>query len=81
MKERFEGLSAWREKQQQERNFLESRLEEARSCMETLTLKNKDLSRKLEEAGRAGCAPGEGQVSQAAVRLHCNYKVQLAPCN
>ncbi|XP_028256297.1 optineurin [Parambassis ranga] len=61
MKERFEGLSAWREKQQQERNFLESRLEEARSCMETLTLKNKDLSRKLEEAERAGGAPGEGQ--------------------
>uniref|UniRef100_A0A3Q3BGS4 Optineurin n=1 Tax=Kryptolebias marmoratus TaxID=37003 RepID=A0A3Q3BGS4_KRYMA len=51
MKERFEGLTAWREKQRQERDFMESRLEEARSHMQALTLENQELSKKLEGAG------------------------------
>uniref|UniRef100_A0A8C9ZGP2 Optineurin n=1 Tax=Sander lucioperca TaxID=283035 RepID=A0A8C9ZGP2_SANLU len=51
MKERFEGLSAWREKQREERGFLESRLEEARGRMEELTL---ELSKRTEEEGRTG---------------------------
>lgn len=46
MKERFEGLTAWREKQQEERTFLESKLEEARKHIEMLTLQNQELSRK-----------------------------------
>ncbi|KAM6895652.1 optineurin [Xenentodon cancila] len=62
MKDRFEGLSAWREKQQQDRNFLESRLEEARDRMETLTLQNQELSKRLEDSGRTGGAPGGGQM-------------------
>lgn len=53
MKERFEGLSAWREKQQEERNFLESKLEEARNHIEALTLQNKELSRKTGEEGKS----------------------------
>ncbi|XP_061570283.1 optineurin [Cololabis saira] len=61
MKDRFEGLSAWREKQQQERNFLQSRLEEARDGMETLTLQNQDLSKRLEESEKTGGTPGGGQ--------------------
>lgn len=60
MKERFEGLSVWREKQQEEREFLEGRLEEARSRMEALTLQNQELSKRLEEVGRG--APGGWQV-------------------
>ncbi|KAM4569510.1 optineurin [Odontesthes bonariensis] len=63
MKERFEGLSAWREKQKKERDFLEGRLEEARGRMETLTLQNQDLSKRMEEAGRTGGAPGGGQTA------------------
>uniref|UniRef100_A0A3P8WUX8 Optineurin n=1 Tax=Cynoglossus semilaevis TaxID=244447 RepID=A0A3P8WUX8_CYNSE len=43
MKERFEGLSAWREKQREERNFLESRLEEA-----TVTSVTSDLTPALQ---------------------------------
>ncbi|KAG7215878.1 hypothetical protein INR49_021859 [Caranx melampygus] len=54
MKERFEGLSAWREKQREDRDFLESRLEEARGRMEALTRQNQDLSKRLEEAGLPG---------------------------
>ncbi|XP_044199739.1 optineurin [Thunnus albacares] len=53
MKERFEGLTAWREKQREERDFLESRLEEARRGMEALTLQNQALSKKLEGSGGA----------------------------
>lgn len=64
MKERFEGLSAWREKQRQEREFLESRLEEARGRMETLTLQNQELSKKAEDARGAGGAPGGGQSAE-----------------
>jgi len=61
MKERFEDLSAWREKQLQERHFLESRLEEARGRVEELTLQNQELDSRRE--GRAGGPPAESLVS------------------
>ncbi|XP_030006149.1 optineurin isoform X1 [Sphaeramia orbicularis] len=64
MKERFEGLSAWREKQREERDFLEARLEEARGRMEALTIQNQDLSKKLEETVRTGGAQGGVQSSE-----------------
>ncbi|XP_018518250.1 optineurin isoform X1 [Lates calcarifer] len=64
MKERFEGLTAWREKQREERDFLESRLAEARGRMEALTHQNQELNKKLEEAGRAGGAPGGWQSTE-----------------
>ncbi|XP_074482286.1 optineurin [Sebastes fasciatus] len=54
MKERFEGLSAWREKQREERGFLETRLEEARGHMEALTLQNQELGRRIEDEGKTG---------------------------
>lgn len=58
MKERFEGLTLWREKQREERNFLESRLDEARVRMEVLTLQNQELSRRIGEEGKPGGAMG-----------------------
>lgn len=58
MKERFEGLTLWREKQREERNFLESRLDEARVHMEALTLQNQELSRRIGEEGKPGGAMG-----------------------
>lgn len=54
MKDKFEGLSAWKEKQQHEKDFLEERLQEARRCMEKLNLQNQELSRKLEAGGATG---------------------------
>lgn len=60
MKERFEGLSAWREKQQEERNFLESKLDDARKHIETLTLQNQELSRKTGKDGKT--AAGDSTV-------------------
>lgn len=58
MKERFEGLAAWREKQREERVFLENRLEEARVRMEVLTRQNRELSGKTREDGNLGGAAG-----------------------
>lgn len=58
MKERFEGLAAWREKQREERDFLESRLKEARDRMEALTCQNQELSGRAGEDGKPGGAAG-----------------------
>lgn len=46
MKERFEGLSAWREKQKEERGFLESRLEEAKARVQALEVENELLKKR-----------------------------------
>ncbi|XP_059894622.1 optineurin isoform X2 [Gadus macrocephalus] len=54
MKERFEGLSAWREKQQEERGLLESSLEKATSRLEAVTAENQELRTKLEELSAGG---------------------------
>lgn len=62
MKERFEGLSAWREKQQEERDFLESRLKEARLRMEALTCQNQELGGEAGQDGNPGGAAGGLQV-------------------
>ncbi|KAM9328166.1 optineurin isoform 2-T2 [Pholidichthys leucotaenia] len=51
MKERFEGLAAWKEKQREERNILEKQLEEALDRVEVLTLQNHELTKRLAEAG------------------------------
>ncbi|XP_044042346.1 optineurin [Siniperca chuatsi] len=69
MKERFEGLSVWREKQREERDFLESRLEEARDRMAALTLQNQELSRRLEVEGRTGGALGDLLASHQSVEV------------
>lgn len=76
MKERFEGLSVWKEKQREERHFLETRLEEARGRMETLNLQNQDLTRRLEEAG--GAPPElQGSLSDQGVELRA-LRAQVA---
>lgn len=62
MKERFEGLTAWREKQREERDFLESRLNEARVRMEALTCQNQELSRKPGQDEKPGDGAGGLQV-------------------
>lgn len=49
MKERFEGLSAWKEKQKEERGFLEKRLEEAKQRVQTLDSENELLKKRVQE--------------------------------
>ncbi|KAK7895966.1 hypothetical protein WMY93_021291 [Mugilogobius chulae] len=51
MKERFEGLAAWKEKQKEERDFLDSKLSEAKVQIENIMAENKDLRNKLETEG------------------------------
>ncbi|XP_064864285.1 optineurin-like isoform X1 [Oncorhynchus nerka] len=61
MKERFEGLSVWREKQREEKEFLEERLDEARGRVEALSSHNQELSMKVEELE----GEGKGQAETA----------------
>lgn len=63
MKERLEGLAVWREKQREERNFLEGKLEEARIRIEALTRQNQELGGKTGEDGNL-----EGAVRGLRVR-------------
>ncbi|XP_061662721.1 optineurin isoform X1 [Syngnathoides biaculeatus] len=50
MKERIEGLSTWREKQQGERELLEKGLEKARVQLEALAVENQEMRKKLAES-------------------------------
>lgn len=49
MKERFEGLSAWKEKQKEERGFLEKRLEEAKQRIQILDSEKELLRKRVQE--------------------------------
>uniref|UniRef100_A0A3B4AXQ7 Optineurin n=1 Tax=Periophthalmus magnuspinnatus TaxID=409849 RepID=A0A3B4AXQ7_9GOBI len=51
MKERFEGLAAWKEKQKEEKDFLQSKLTETKARIESLMVENQDLRKKLESQG------------------------------
>lgn len=48
MKDRFEELSAWKEKLKEEREFYESKFKEARQCLATKCLENEGLQKKLQ---------------------------------
>ncbi|RXN25715.1 optineurin [Labeo rohita] len=54
MKERFEGLSAWKEKQKEERDFLEQRLEEAKTRLNAMDVENEALKKRVEELEKSG---------------------------
>uniref|UniRef100_A0A8C1WU45 Optineurin n=1 Tax=Cyprinus carpio TaxID=7962 RepID=A0A8C1WU45_CYPCA len=54
MKERFEGLSAWKEKQKEERDFLEQRLEEAKTRLNAMDSENEVLKKRVEELEKSG---------------------------
>lgn len=54
MKERFEGLSAWKEKQKEERDFLEQRLEEAKTRLNAMDVENEALKKRVEEREKSG---------------------------
>uniref|UniRef100_A0A671SKP3 Optineurin n=1 Tax=Sinocyclocheilus anshuiensis TaxID=1608454 RepID=A0A671SKP3_9TELE len=54
MKERFEGLSAWKEKQKEERDFLEQRLEEAKTRLNAVDSENEALKNRVEELEKSG---------------------------
>ncbi|KAG7270317.1 hypothetical protein CRUP_030217 [Coryphaenoides rupestris] len=73
MKERFEGLSAWREKQREERGFLESSLEKSRTRLETLATENQELRAKVDEKGGGG----QAAKSASAIEALCAQLARL----
>ncbi|XP_067284171.1 optineurin [Pseudorasbora parva] len=54
MKERFEGLSAWKENQKKDRDFLEQRLEEAKTRLNTMDAENEILKKTVEDLEKSG---------------------------
>ncbi|KAM3832468.1 optineurin isoform 2-T2 [Vipera latastei] len=51
MKDRFEELSAWKEKLKEEREFYESKFKDARQCLAVKCLENESLHQKLQSLG------------------------------
>ncbi|XP_015207950.1 optineurin isoform X2 [Lepisosteus oculatus] len=68
MKERFEGLAAWKEKQKEEREFLENKFLEAKNRVTALTKRNEELRKRLQhlEGNEEGTCQSEmgGQSSE-----------------
>ncbi|KAI5093895.1 optineurin [Silurus meridionalis] len=78
MKERFEGLSAWKEKQKEERGFLEKRLEEAKHRVQTLESENELLKKRVQEMEKQHSgAEGEGGGLQAKLEALMSQIVRL----
>ncbi|KAJ8261781.1 hypothetical protein GJAV_G00158330 [Gymnothorax javanicus] len=76
MKERFQGLSSWKEKQKEEREFLEGRLDEAKERVSVLTKCNEELRKKLLALeGSEGA--GEGEVGRCSAEVEA-LKAQVA---
>ncbi|XP_067110937.1 optineurin [Osmerus mordax] len=67
MKERFEDLSTWKDKQREERDFLEGKLDEARRRIEALTIDDQEpRSRRGEQEGGAEGRGQGGSANQSA---------------
>lgn len=78
MKERFEGLTVWKEKQKEERNFLESRLDEARQRVHALGAENELLKKRVQELeSHGGAGEGEGADMQVQLELLKSQIVRL----
>ena len=58
MKERIEGLTAWREQQKVDRGLLENNLEKATGRLQAVTTENQELRTKLEELSGGGKVRG-----------------------
>ncbi|KAA0720677.1 Optineurin [Triplophysa tibetana] len=54
MKERYEGLSAWKDKQKEDKEFLEKRLDEARAGLSAVDAENETLKKKVQELEKSG---------------------------
>ncbi|XP_062437049.1 optineurin isoform X2 [Rhea pennata] len=48
MKDRYEELSIWREKQKEEREFYESKFKEAKQCLVAKCIENEELQKQLQ---------------------------------
>ncbi|NXB98765.1 OPTN protein, partial [Orthonyx spaldingii] len=71
MKDRYEELSTWREKQKEEREFYELKFKEAKQCLQAKCIENEQLQQQLqslkereEGAEMDGCVAPEKEVRQ-----------------
>ncbi|NWW30548.1 OPTN protein, partial [Panurus biarmicus] len=71
MKDRYEELSTWREKQKEEREFYELKFKEAKQCLQAKCIENEQLQQQLqslkereEGAEMEGCMAPEKEVKQ-----------------
>ncbi|XP_068770138.1 optineurin isoform X2 [Struthio camelus] len=71
MKDRYEELSVWREKQKEEREFYESKFKEAEQCLLAKCIENEQLQKQLqslkereEGAEMEGCLTPEKEATQ-----------------
>ncbi|NXY70987.1 OPTN protein, partial [Glareola pratincola] len=71
MKDRYEELSIWREKQKEEREFYELKFKEAKQCLQAKCIENEQLQQQLqslkereEGAETEGCMAPEKEVRQ-----------------
>ncbi|NWV83300.1 OPTN protein, partial [Dasyornis broadbenti] len=69
MKDRYEELSTWREKQKEEREFYELKFKEAKQCLQAKCIENEQLQQQLqslkereEGAEMEGCMAPEKEV-------------------
>ncbi|XP_062487897.1 optineurin isoform X4 [Pezoporus occidentalis] len=76
MKDRYEELSIWREKQKEEREFFESKFKEAKQCLLAKCTENEQLQQQLqslkekeEGAERETCMALEKEASQLKSQL------------
>ncbi|NXR88367.1 OPTN protein, partial [Hypocryptadius cinnamomeus] len=71
MKDRYEELSSWREKQKEEREFYELKFKEAKQCLQAKCIENEQLQQQLqslkereEGAEMESCVAPEKEVRQ-----------------
>ncbi|KFQ51333.1 Optineurin, partial [Nestor notabilis] len=76
MKDRYEELSVWREKQKEEREFFELKFKEAKQCLLAKCIENEQLQQQLqslkekeEGAAMEGCTALEKEASQLKSQL------------
>ncbi|KAM6416443.1 optineurin isoform 3-T3 [Pluvialis apricaria] len=67
MKDRYEELSIWREKQKEEREFYELKFKEAKQCLLAKCIENEQLQQQLQSLKeREEGAEMEGEISRTA---------------
>ncbi|MBN3283433.1 OPTN protein, partial [Polyodon spathula] len=82
MKGRFEDIASWKEKQEEERDFLEDKLQEAKECVTALTIHNEEQRKKIQmfEGNRPETSQEVEQLKAMITRLQAE-KCDLVAMN
>ncbi|NXD07539.1 OPTN protein, partial [Nothocercus nigrocapillus] len=76
MKDRYEELSVWREKQKEEREFYESKFKEAKQCLLAKCMENEQLQKELQSLkAREEGAEMEGCLTPEKAARHLKSQV------